>query len=94
MGEPWCFTPEQVARLTDTQIRRLYFAPRDENGRLLEPPSLSKVLAKEPELPNRETFIAEMLANFGETAEHWDSMYTEILKRQNLENGEIEKRDT
>lgn len=29
-GEPWCFDPEQIARLTDWQVMHLYLKPAME----------------------------------------------------------------
>lgn len=34
-GEPFHLRPWEVARLTDYQIQRIYFAPRDDRGQLL-----------------------------------------------------------
>jgi hypothetical protein len=34
--EPWCFTPAQVAELTDWQIEHLYYRPAIERAQKLE----------------------------------------------------------
>lgn len=94
MGEPWCFLPVELAKLTDMQIVKRYFAPRDEHGRLLEPPSLSIATAVEPELPPREVFIAEMVSQFGETEEHWGETYDKMITIEAGKNGQIENAGT
>ncbi len=35
MGEPWCYTPDEVARLTDFQIWHQYMRPAAERAKQL-----------------------------------------------------------
>lgn len=37
-GEPWCFTPEQIGKLTLVQISEIYFRRRDKNGNITRDP--------------------------------------------------------
>lgn len=79
MGEPWCFTPAEIAGLTDSQIVDRYFAPRDEKGQLIQPASINNPVENNA-IPEREAFIAEAVAMFGQDAEHWAKVYDENLK--------------
>lgn len=36
MGEPWCYTPEEVAQLTDVQIWHLYIDPAVERSKQMQ----------------------------------------------------------
>lgn len=79
MGEPWCFTPVEIAGLTDSQIVDRYFAARDEKGQLVQPASIIAPV-EDNAIPEREAFIAEAMATFGRDAEYWSKMYDENLK--------------
>lgn len=79
MGEPWCFTPVEIAGLTDSQIVDRYFAPRDEKGQLIQPASINKPV-EDNAIPEREAFIADAMAAFGGDAKHWSNVYDDNLK--------------
>ena len=71
-GEPWCFAPPALAALTDGQIDDLYFAPRDDDGRLVAP---ADRVAPDAALPDREAFAADAMDRFGNTRDHWLGQY-------------------
>jgi len=98
-GEPWCFTPEQIGKLTDWQVWELYVKPavrrqrdsrRKRHGR--RPPK-----DKYGGVPNRDEFIAGGL-HFGLTEEHLGAEYdkwaaTEQGQRLLAKRAEIESRE-
>jgi hypothetical protein len=49
--EPWCFTPEQIGRLTDWQILELYAKPASERAERMSSPTGPKPLGtrREPD---------------------------------------------
>lgn len=65
--EPWCFTPDQVSRLTDWQMLELYFLPAVRRAKDLKDGSEKESAVATPaaapsgggsEIPNRELFVA------------------------------------
>lgn len=96
MGEPWCKGPHEIACLTDAQIIQRIFAKRDENGRLVEPVSLTMANIEaeppqEPALPERNEFIADAMARFGQDEQYWAGIYDAnqriIEEKQNGQSG-------
>ena len=79
-GEPWCFAPAALAALTDAQLDALYFAPRDDKGHLIPPHAVAAAAHQVEAEPfwTRPEFVAVMLNQFGETAEHWHSQYSAL----------------
>lgn len=98
-GEPWCFAPEQIGKLTDWQIWELYVKPavrrqRDatRKGRGRKPPK-----DRYGGVPSREEFIKGGL-HFGLTAEHLGAEFdrwaaTEEGQRLVAKRAEIEARE-
>lgn len=81
-GEPWCFSPAVLARLTDDQIGELYFAPRDDKGQLIPPIAVQTAKVQTDDaVPDRATFVAEAVAEFGQTPEHWHAVYDKMEEK-------------
>lgn len=85
-GEPWCYTPDILASLTNEQIEKLYFAPRDDKGQLIVPDTLRIAAIKAEnnpdEMPTREEFVADGVeAHPGVDVQYWHDMYDQMLKK-------------
>lgn len=75
--EPWCFTPDQIARLTDYQIMRLYLVPAAERGRQPGEP----VPPPGGRTPTREEYVRGGLAVApGSTRAHWEAEYDRLTE--------------
>lgn len=76
MLDPWCFTPDQIAKLTRWQVENLYLNPAEKQSQELERSLQGKTKHDDDgdvvEFSNLEEFIAAMQIHFPEkTAEEW-----------------------
>lgn len=82
-GEPWCFTPAQIAELTDWQIVELYVKPAEERAEEVrrERDGVGRgefgrpILANPPDpptpiLPDRSEYVAFCVSELGWTRAH------------------------
>lgn len=60
-GEPWCYRPWEVGRLTLYQIKNILFAPRDEKGQVIRVPGELKALNGERVPTPEEMLVVEMM---------------------------------
>lgn len=79
-GEPWCYRPEEVGRLTLYQIRHIIFRERDKEGMIHRDPS-----AEAPPDP-REDFVADWMRR-GLSRERALRKWREFLRDQPHEEG-------
>jgi hypothetical protein len=77
--EPWCFHPDQIARLTPWQAE-FYLDLAREISRAAEgkggPGAIPDPFEKG--LPPRAEFVAKMRGSDGGTAEHWSAVYDRL----------------
>lgn len=91
-GEPWCFTPDQIARLTDFQIEWLYLRPAARRAAELAAAAGGNAetrAAKGSDLFDDldsltwERFRAEMGQAFpGQPDEHWRKVWADIQAKR------------
>lgn len=84
-GEPWCFTPHQIALLTDYQILNLYLLPAAQKAmeaelraKGMDPDMARAVVTEEPQIPTRDTMVATLM-QLGLSAEDADREYDRQL---------------
>jgi len=58
-------------------VNDVYFARRDDEGKLVPPPGLAAPVADEPFWPRAE-FVEVMMRQHGQTADHWNATYDQI----------------
>ncbi len=98
--EPWCYTPEQIGRLTDWQIDFLYARPavkRAEELRKdlpdhpppLAPPSHASEPEPEPGSDEHRRMVVSAFVNgpFGMSPEKASAMYESQLAAYRAQNG-------
>jgi len=74
MLDPWCYTPDQIARLTRWQVDNLYLIPAAKQSKELDRTMQGKEPTNEQpyEFQSRDEFIAAMQLHFpGKSAEEW-----------------------
>jgi len=80
-GEPWCFTPAEIAPLTDYQIDEVYLKPAVRRAEAMErerkglppPPTPGEKAPDAP--PPRGAVVAFAMSTFGKTREQAEAMY-------------------
>jgi hypothetical protein len=81
--EPWCYTPDQIARLDAWQVENLYLKPQKAMMDELKSGDDGRGWvdgAATEELPPREVFVAEMAAEFpDEPLQKWHDDYDRLL---------------
>lgn len=79
--EPWCFHPDQIARLTDWQIEYLYFAPARARAAEFRRASGQAGAPREPPPqsgpPTRAQYIAGARMLFGDSRD-WGAEYDRL----------------
>lgn len=60
-GEPWCYRPWEVGRLTLYQLKRILFAPRDDKGSVIRVPSELRLLKGQRVPTPEEMLVSEMM---------------------------------
>lgn len=95
-GEPWCFTPDQIARLTDYQILHLYILPAvrrsreaELRGKGMDPELAAGVAGSEPSIPPREAMVHALMAmgmSRSAAESEYDRQLAETLKLWEEEN--------
>ncbi len=87
-GEPWCLGLRDIARLTDTQVVRLYIRPAQERAKQLKrqtaggigkPVDHEKVTAAESPVPTKEQYVSAGVTMFGRNAEYWAGQYDKLM---------------
>lgn len=80
--EPWGFSPDQLAKLTDFQVLELYLKPAAERADQLkreQPGAARKHDVPAPGgKPKRADFVAAMQAEYGDRGDYgvlWDDLY-------------------
>jgi hypothetical protein len=74
LQEPWCFAPDQVARLTAWQVEHLYLRPAAERAKQMKRPPLPA----DPPITDEATFVAVMQGRFGGDPEKWKADWARI----------------
>lgn len=88
LGEPWCFTPAQIAELTPWQVEHCYLAPaRERSKRLSGEREIGEGGHDWKTLPPKAEFVAEYTNAFGLSAEHWAGVW-ERMRAKRLEDGD------
>lgn len=88
LQEPWCFTSDQVARLTRMQVEKFYLQPAAERSKSMRDDLDSASSAKrEPTvsvpIDDKESFIGTMSANFpGKPRAKWEADWERLQKRK------------
>lgn len=73
-GEPWCFTPAEIGKLTDHQVWEIYVRPAVRRSRQARGTGRRK--RKGSDIPGRAAYIAMGVAFGGAgTEEHWAKEY-------------------
>lgn len=83
--EPWGLTPADVADLTDDQIDRLYRRPAIRRAEAMKREAGdgaegSPAVSLDDARPDRETFVATMMDQFGLDRAKWDADYDRLVK--------------
>jgi len=80
--EPWGFSPDVLARLTDFQVLELYLKPAAERADQLKRESPGAARRNDVPapggVPSRADFVSAMAAEFGPRGDYgamWDAMY-------------------
>lgn len=78
--EPWGFSPDQLAKLTDFQVLELYLKPAAERADSLkrEPAPRRNDVPAPNGVPRRADFIAAMQAEYGDRGDYgvlYDDLY-------------------
>lgn len=94
--EPWCFTPDQIGRLTDWQIMELYGKPAAKRAERLGAPTAPKALGgrrenapdAEPGTPeHRAQIVAGMVQAMGWKPERAAAEYDRQLALWKAQKG-------
>ncbi len=88
-GEPWCFPPETIARMTDYQIDEVYLKPAVERAKAMEaerkglpaelPPAASPNDKPMTKPPPRAAMVGTMTGMLGYTVEAANAEYDRQL---------------
>lgn len=74
-GEPWCFTPAEIGKLTDRQIWDGYVRPHVERYRAARRGQKPRGRSKPSRLPTREDYVEMGTETFGLPREHCEREY-------------------
>lgn len=80
LQEPWCLTPAQIADLTPWQVEHCYLRPAVERAERMEAGGSGRPVGQGnghdwSDLPDRAEFVGGMVANCGNTPEHWGRVW-------------------
>lgn len=93
--EPWCWHPDQIARVTDYQIERLYQGPAKRRAEAFDRPGGgSRRNAPGPVadpfangLPRRADFVLQMQVQFKGTEKHWGGVWDRMKAQLDAKRG-------
>lgn len=91
--EPWCFDPDQLARLTRRQAEEMYLWPAVDRLKPTAKPSSSGPLAvawdwNRDGLPPKPRFVAVMLDTYGGEAARWEADWERLKAAEDASRGQ------